>query len=111
MNVPIDDKRDMYGNLRYRRVVNPGYGKQVDDGLHVTYEDTRRYLRLELDEQDPTPEQIKVVQDRDIAARIILEYPVDEQIAELRKAVAAAGYPASFHDRAEEIKAEVRDGK
>jgi len=103
-------RKDKYGNLRYRRVANPDYGKQVDEGMDGTHEDTRRYLGMELAEQVPTEEQIKAVQDREIAARITLEYPIDEQIAELRKAVAIAGYPVSFEERAEEIKDEVRNG-
>ena len=106
----VGPRKDRYGNLRYWRVPNPTWGKQIDDGVGGTHEDTRRYLGMELAEQVPTEEQIKVVQDREIAARITLEYPIDEQIAELRKAVLDAGYPVSFQERAEDIKREVRNG-
>lgn len=45
--------KDEDGNRKYKRMLNPDYGKLVDTGLGKKQEDTRRYIGFVLDPEDP----------------------------------------------------------
>jgi len=77
---------DSFGNLQY-----------VAQG--------KRIIRKQ---QVPTEEQKELLRARRVSKLLLREIPRDEQIAQLRKKLAEIGHPVEYHNRAEEIKAEVR---
>ena len=59
--IPDGKRKDEYENLRFKRVPNPAFGKQIDDGMDGIHEDTRQYTSIVLEPQTPTTEQIETI--------------------------------------------------
>jgi len=77
---------DIFGNLKYKLM----------DG------------KIILQKQKPTQNQLKKIQDKEIERKINNTININEQIAEIRKALYNKGIEVSFYSLAEEIKKQVR---